>query len=412
MRAKRLLVLDSSYCLEAIRERSLEESVTSRDLDGYFEHVWTVHPFASLVSTSNWGPKFGPPTEHFLGGRHTFIEGKVGRFKSLRRVPGINFLYGQTTLLLSLVHLIRKQQISVVRAGDPLYLGLLGWMLARLTQIPLVIRVGGNNEKVYELTGRPIMPRLFGSRTVERRVERFVLSRADLVAGANQNNLDFAVASGAKPGRTTLFRYGNLIDPAHFSPPETRGGDALVREQGISPREFLLFIGRLESVKRVDHVIKVVAKLRELGHQVALLIVGDGSMRIGLEELATRLGIRPAVVFAGNRDQAWLAKVIPLAAAVVSPHTGRALAEAALGGTPIVAYDVDWQGELVKSGQTGQLVPEDDWEAMAEAVALLLTNREYALQLGSNIRKSALAMMDRRLLTENEIAAYEKLLNG
>ena len=43
----RLLVLDSSYCLEAIRSRGLERSVTCRDLGGFFGHVWTVHPFQS-----------------------------------------------------------------------------------------------------------------------------------------------------------------------------------------------------------------------------------------------------------------------------------------------------------------------------------------------------------------------------
>ena len=37
--------------------------------------------------------------------------------------------------------------------------------------------------------------------------------------------------------------------------------------------------------------------------------------------------------------------------------TGRALAEAALGGVPIVAYDIDWHSEAVETGVTGELVP-------------------------------------------------------
>jgi len=321
-------------------------------------------------------------------------------------------LIGQLGLLFHLSGLIRKNKIGVVRAGDPLYLGLLGWLLARINRIPLVVRVGGNNEKVYQLTGKPIMPRLFRSRRVERSIERFVLSRADLVAGANQDNLNFALSSGARPSRTTLFRYGNLIDRAHFQAPvERNGGEFLLQELNIQPYHFLLYVGRLEAIKRVDHVIRVLSDLRTRGHHhLKLLIVGDGSMLSELRQLAGSLNMKDIVVFAGNRDQEWLAKVIPLAAAVASPHTGRALAEAALGGAPIIAYDVDWQSELITSGRTGELVPEDDWETMARKISSVVSDRDYARRLGGNLRKAALEMMDPRTLTENEILAYKRLL--
>ena len=69
---RKLLVIDTSYGLEAIRARKLEESVTCRDLDGFFEHVWTVHPFASLVSEGRTAP-FGEAEVHALGAAHTFI---------------------------------------------------------------------------------------------------------------------------------------------------------------------------------------------------------------------------------------------------------------------------------------------------------------------------------------------------
>jgi glycosyltransferase involved in cell wall biosynthesis len=319
----------------------------------------------------------------------------------------------QIGLFFYLLETIRKQSISVLRAGDPLYQGLLGWLLARSAGIPLVVRVGGNNEKVFQSTGKPIMPKLFRSRAIERRVERFVLSRANLVAGANQNNLDFALANGAVPARATLFRYGNLIDSAHFTPPRDRqGGERLLDEFGILPHRFLLYVGRLEAVKQVDHVIRSLANVRERRHLVKLLIVGEGSVKEALAELAEEVGVKDDVVFAGNRDQEWLAQIIPLAGAVVSPHTGRALTEAALGGAPIVAYDVDWQGELITQGQTGELVPEGNWRKMAEAIDIILRDQGYGSRLGANVRELALQMMDRRTLNNHEIAAYESLLHA
>lgn len=409
---RRLLVLDTSYSFEAIRARGLEHSVTSRDLDGYFDHVWTVHPFATLVTSPRWTPRFGKPVEHNFAPRHTFIEGKLGRFAVLGS-SAVNFLIGQIGLLARLKTLVRRERISVIRAGDPLYTGLFGLMLSRLTRVPLVIRVGGNHDKVFEATGKPLMPRLFRSRRLERRVERFVLKRADLVAGANKDNLDFALAAGARPTRTTLFRYGNLIHPSHFTDPLTRvEGKSLLRDLGVGDRPVMLYVGRLEMVKRPADVIRVLAAVRRAGFDVVAVLVGDGSERTVLEQLARELGVADSVFFAGNRDQNWISRVIPVAALVLSPHTGRALAETGLGAAPIVAYDVDWQSEVVTSGETGELVRYGDVDAMTSAAVGLLEDRPRAVRYGVNVRARMLVMMDPVRLRNHERQCYDQLLAG
>ena len=246
--------------MELIRSRSTEDSVTCRDLDGFFSHVWSVHPVATLTTSEQWTSKCGPPVHYQLNSRHTFIEGKIGRFRMLERLFVLNFLISQAGLFFFLSKLIRKERISVIRAGDPLYTGLLSWALARLHRIPFVVRVGGNHIKFFEATGQPLSPRLFKRRSIEEKVERFVFKRADLVAGANQDNLDFALESGASIERSTIFRYGNLIDRNHFVEPEQRRHDPeLLRSLGVEPHKYLLYIGRLESIKRPDDVVRVLA---------------------------------------------------------------------------------------------------------------------------------------------------------
>src|SRR5206468_3131975 len=123
-----------------------------------------------------------------LAPRHTVIEGKFGRFAWLRWLAPVNFLFGQLNLFVDLLRLIRRERISAIRVPSPLYTGLFGLALARLAGIPLVMRVGANHDELRALTGKPIEPRLLRSRRLEKIVEKFTLSRADLVAGANQNN--------------------------------------------------------------------------------------------------------------------------------------------------------------------------------------------------------------------------------
>lgn len=408
---RRLLVLDTAYTYEMICERGLQDSLTCRDLEGFFDHVWSVHPFASMLNSPGWSPRLGAPVTHRVNERHSFIEGKVGRFGWLR-LPALNFAVGQLLLLLQLRRLVRSNGISVIRVGDPLYVGLFGWLLAKISGVPLAIRVNGNNEQVRRNTGRPLYPRLFRKPGLERAIERFVLSRADLVAAINPDNLAYAIEAGARPDRATIFRIGNLIAEEHRADPAGRPADpALLAGLGVERGKFLLSIARLEAAKFPEDLVGVLADVRSRGLDVELLFVGDGTMRAELQALAGELGVAPHVRFAGNQPQAVLARLIPAASAVLSPLTGRSLSEAALGGAPIVAYDLDWQDELVESGVTGELVEFRDRRAFADATARLLSDPAYAKSMGAAVRERALEMLDPVRLNQHERAEYQRLFD-
>ena len=408
---RKLLVIDSSYSLEIIRSRGLENSVTCRDLNGFFEHVWTVHPFATLVTSDEWTSRYGKLEVYSLAPAHTFIEGKVGKFPMLRALPKLNFFLSQINIFVHLVRLIRREKISVVRAGNPHFLGFFGWGLSRLCGIPLVIRVAANYDLNYTITGDWGSPKLFPARWIEKIIERFVLKRSGLVACPSKNYIDFSLANGAKPESTVLFRYGNLIDKKHLVDPRVRpDGATLLEELGLKNKRFLLNIGRLVKLKCPDHVVRILAELRLRGYDIKAVLVGDGSFREELIALAGELGLEEQVLFCGNRDQQWLATIIPHATAVISPITGRALSEAAFGAAPIVAYDLDWQGELIQTGKTGELVPQFKWKNMADSVEKFLTNPEYARLMGDAVRRQAFEMLDPEKLDQYERNAYLKLL--
>jgi glycosyltransferase involved in cell wall biosynthesis len=411
---RKLLVLDTSYSLEAVRRRGQEAQILYRDLDGFFEHVWSVHPFATLVTSDEWGPRFGRPAVYELASRHTIIEGKIGRFAWLRWFSALNFLFGQLYLLRYLLRLIRRERIGAIRAPSPLYVGLFGLLLARLAGVPLVIRVGANHDELRKFTGKPIERRLFRTVRLEKLVERFVLRHADLVAGANQNNLDFALAHGAREDHSTLFRYGNLIDASHFiDRAERPTGRKLLEELGLAGERFFITIARLEaiaSVKHPDDVVRILKSLRDQGSNVKALIVGEGPLRPRIEALGRELGVSDKLVLAGSRSQEWLAQILPSAAVHVCPHAGRALSEAALAAVPTVAYDIDWQRELIETGKTGILVDYRDLAGMTAATKQLLDNPDLAEKLGRNLRARALEMLAPERLSRHEREEYLKLL--
>ena len=406
------MVLDTSYALEMIRDLKLYAPVLARDLNGYFEHVWSVHPFATVIPPKNIHETYGNITTTAFADRHTIMECKVGRFSFLKRIPLLNLSISQICILAALAKLIRKERIDVIRATDPTYLGLIGLLLSRMYGIPLVIRMTGNFDIIYEVTGKPTLPRIFRWRCIEKIVVRFILKRADLVACANENCREFAIKNGARKEYTTVFRYGNLIHPAHRVPPCDRpSADLLIKELRISDAPFVVYIARLEAIKRQDHVLKVIAELKKKGKYIKAVLVGDGSMQNSLSVLAKELSIDKNIIFVGNKDQEWIAAVLPRALAVLSPHSGRALCEAALAGAPIVAYDFEWQPELITAGETGELVRDGDINAMADSVIKYIDNPDYARHMGESVRTKAMEMMDPAKLCEHEKNEYEKLFN-
>ncbi|HRN29822.1 MAG TPA: glycosyltransferase, partial [Terrimesophilobacter sp.] len=59
-------------------------------------------------------------------------------------------------------------------------------------------------------------------------------------------------------------------------------------------------ITRLGPLKRVDHVVRAIAALRERGLPVRLEVYGDGPSRPELEALIAELGVGDAVDLAGH----------------------------------------------------------------------------------------------------------------
>lgn len=403
-----LLLMDGAYSLEAVRRRGIEHALTSQDLDGYFSMVWHVHPLVGADPHEISSDTSGTAQETELAPGHRVIEGHPSIWRT-SRLPLTGFALAQADLLHRVHRAIGSSGVDVIRVGDPYYLGLIGLGLARCHRVPLVIRINGNYDAIYESVGQLAYPRLFKRRWIEKRIDHFVLRRADLIAGANENNLGFALENGGRPERGAIFRYGALVDPAHFTDPAQRAG--VEAELGLGDRPYTVTVSRLEPVKRTEDVLHAVARLRNDHPELSAVVIGDGSERRQLERLTRELKIEDAVVFTGERDQAWIARALARASVLVAPSAGRALVEAALAGIPLVVYDVDWHRELIADDDNGYLVPLGDRDGLVAAVHRVLTDSDLASRLGDRARESALDMMDPERLIAVQRDAYDRLLS-
>lgn len=214
---------------------------------------------------------------------------------------------------------------------------------------------------------------------------------------------------GADPGRAqrVLRRAEKIVAPTLFLAEAVSrlGYEAQVIPNGIDlseydfrlrdrPRPRLLWMRSFQELYNPWMALRVVARLRERVPGVRLVMAGQDKGLLGpVREEAGRMGLSENVEFPGFLDAS--GKQRYAAACDIYVNTNRvdnapvAVIEAGAWGLPVVSTDVGGVGRLLRHGETGLLVPDDDDAAMAESVRRLLEEPALAGQLSRNARERA-----------------------
>ena len=391
---RRLLCLVPTT-LESLQAKGVADAILYRDLGGYFDHVYTVH-FPALEDRV---VRFSE--------RHTILEFSQHHFSNLQAFPMMNLIASEIRLIFSLLRLVKTEEISVIRAQDPYVQGANALFLSKMTGIPFLISVHSNYDLTRRSTGR-VAYRFLRSHRIEKTIEKFVFQRADLVIAISDDNRDFAIRNGASPSKTTTVRIPTL--PIHYDDAQpTRDLKSELKLQGW---KVVVYVGRLSPEKYPDDIVKCARLVVDRRGDAVFLLVGDGPMRDSLRRLADSVGVGQHVRALGFQSQERVRDLMHTADVIVAPLVGRALIEAALSGTPIVAYDVEWHRELIRNLETGLLVPNRDYAGMATAILWTLDHPSEAKTLGRNARMTALQRFHSKELLEREKACFERLLSG
>jgi phosphatidylinositol alpha-mannosyltransferase len=201
-----------------------------------------------------------------------------------------------------------------------------------------------------------------------------------------------AVSSSAKefisryyPGDYKIIPNG--IDAEHFSGPVEPIPELCDGKINI------LFVGRLEKRKGLNHLLSAYSVLKMQHTNIRLIVVGPGNID---KEIYGILGARALedVVFTGAVSYEDLPRYFSAAQIFCSPATGResfgiVLLEAMAAGKPIVASKIEGYSSVVSDGIDGLLVPPKDEDALIEALDRLLNDSALRKSLGSSGQEKA-----------------------
>lgn len=155
------------------------------------------------------------------------------------------------------------------------------------------------------------------------------------------------------------------------------------REPGRGPsgfeRPFLLYVGGLDPLKNVGLLLRVLARLRDAGRDVRLVVAGESGPRgERLTEEARALGVAESLVLPGRIDDARLAAAYRECEAFVFPSRyegfGLPPVEAMASGAPVIASPGGALAETLRGA--ARLEAPDDVEGWAAAVLDLMDGTE------------------------------------
>jgi glycosyltransferase involved in cell wall biosynthesis len=175
----------------------------------------------------------------------------------------------------------------------------------------------------------------------------------------------------------------------------------------------LLFVGRLNAQKGIEHLLYAASTMKTRAH---LDIVGDGAHRQAMEQLASNLGLSSRITWHGQLSQSKLAPLYQRTSALVVPSVDEGLGlvavEALLCETPVVAFDSGGLREIIQHEKTGVLVPPGDRTALAAALDDLLTRDGRGGDLGRAGRLYALSTFAPESAARRYAGIYRQVVGG
>jgi len=279
-------------------------------------------------------------------------------------------------MTLSALRLTAKRRYDLVHAHWILPQGVVGLLAASVFRIPLVITAHGTD--AFSL--REVIPTW---------LKQLVLTKCNAWTTNTASTAAAVMKQSSSLAQPTIIPMG--VDIKLFS----SGNPLPLRSHLPQSEHIVLFVGRLVESKGCDQLLNSFALLPTTTQQhTTLWIVGDGDQKLQLEHIVKDLGIADKVRFFGTLNHAELPHLYAAADVVVIPSKsgpageaegqGVVVLEAFAARACVLATSVGGITSMVRDHINGLLVQPDDPEALADALAELLSKLDLRKQLAAN----------------------------
>ncbi|MBU0641199.1 MAG: glycosyltransferase [Planctomycetes bacterium] len=202
------------------------------------------------------------------------------------------------------------------------------------------------------------------------------------------------------------------VVPPLLAPVPRRTERAAARERlGIPAHEFVvLWVGRLDPVKRIDLIVRCAEIMGVV--PCRFLLAGDGPQRPAVEQMVRLSSSAPRLHLLGW--QTGLGPLLSAADAFLFPSLTEGMPNAVLEamqfGLPVVGSDVPTLRELSGAGTRLMLVESAEPKAFADALLWLRENDDHRLALGQRAAAWVAGVGDSRVAVWAVLGVYRRVV--
>jgi glycosyltransferase involved in cell wall biosynthesis len=232
-----------------------------------------------------------------------------------------------------------------------------------------------------------------------RRLEYFLYRKAARIVSVTESFKTVLSGNGVPAEKIAVVRNG--ADLKGFTPGEKPA--ALVGRHGLQGKFVAAYIGTVGMAHGLGVLLDAAERLRREEPRIVFLVVGEGAERSALEAQSAARGL-DNVRFTGpvGKDEVadyWrladAALVLLLDRPVFRHVLPSKMFEAMATARPIVLGVLGESAQLVEGARAGVVVKPEDPAAIAEALARVLRNPQWAAEMGRNGRAFVEAELDR-----------------
>lgn len=172
-------------------------------------------------------------------------------------------------------------------------------------------------------------------------------------------------------------------------------------------------VGRYVKTKNFDHAIYAFQKVIEKIPEARLELWGFGPQEENLKELVRKLKLESNVFVKGFTDHS--TAIFERAAFSVFPTTSEGfplvILESMAAGAPVISYDLNYgPHEMITHNVDGILIPQNNIDALSEAMITLFTDQKKLKLMSQKARKVTQKLSEKRFV-QNWLTVYEAALH-
>lgn len=165
--------------------------------------------------------------------------------------------------------------------------------------------------------------------------------------------------------------------------------------------------GNFNEQKGQEYLIQALNLISAEVFNIKLILVGWGPRESIIKQEVDNYNIEKNVIFAGKCSREETAEILAISHIFVLSSLwegfGLVIGEAMAMGVPVICTQTDGSDIVVKQGETGIVVPQNDIKSFAEAVVYLLTNSELMREMGYKGRRRVTELFSpERYIQEHE----------